>query len=161
MVLGLAYIIAEYCTQSHLATEHYHSSCNGLRQTRWFKKYTYWLRSLLGLGEGIVLLVWNVARKATKRQPTAFRKTLVWKWKLKPRSADGRPARVQDRRSARVSDEQEEEYHFPDREQHGTRDGRPLPRLRILPPPRNPSPTISIPRDYTHSNPPSPSANAS
>lgn len=90
--LGVVYIVAEYCTQSHLAAEDYHQSCDGLRLTRRFKKYTYWLRLLLGLGDWIVLLFWNVTRKATNRQPRAFNKTLVWNWKVKSRSADGRPA---------------------------------------------------------------------
>ena len=79
--------MAEYCTQSHLATEDYGSACEGIKFTRRFKKYTYWLRQLLNVWDQILLLVWRVIRypwqKATGRQPTAFGKTLVWDWKVK------------------------------------------------------------------------------
>ena len=44
LAVGLIYVVVEYCTQSHLSTEDYHSAAQGLRTTRWFKKYTVWLR---------------------------------------------------------------------------------------------------------------------
>ena len=37
---GLIPIVIEYCTQSHPSTEDYESAAQGLRTTRWFKKYT-------------------------------------------------------------------------------------------------------------------------
>lgn len=93
LVVGLAYIVAEFCTQSHLATEDFRNASEGIRFTRRFKKYTYWIRLLLGLWDKILLLIWKVVRipwqSATGREPTAFNKTLIWDWNAKPSNADG------------------------------------------------------------------------
>lgn len=86
-MVGLAYIVAEFCTQSHLATENFGNASEGIRLTRRCKKYTYWFRSLLGLWDSVLFLLWTVVRfpwqRATGRPPTAFNKTLVWDWKVK------------------------------------------------------------------------------
>lgn len=105
--MGLAYIVAEFCTQSHLATEDFGDASEGIKFTRWFKKYTYWLRMLLGLCDKILFLVWKVVgfpwQRATGRQPTAFNKTLIWDWKVKPSREDGTPNQVHNDRSRRPS----------------------------------------------------------
>ncbi|CAF9941422.1 hypothetical protein IMSHALPRED_002569 [Imshaugia aleurites] len=44
MSTGLAYIVTEYCTQSHISTENYARAMRGLRSTRWFKKQTRFVR---------------------------------------------------------------------------------------------------------------------
>lgn len=110
MIVGLAYIVGEYCTQSHLATEDFENACQGMRFTRRFKKYTYWLRSLLDLWDTVLLTVWRFIRypwhKVTGGQPTGSSKTLVWDWKAKPRSADGRPVRALSDRARRRSSTQ-------------------------------------------------------
>ncbi|CAD6566990.1 MAG: hypothetical protein ASARMPRED_000454 [Alectoria sarmentosa] len=107
LVVGLAYIVAEFCTQSHLATEDFRDASEGVKVTRWFKKYTYWLRLLLSLCDEILFLIWKVVRfpwqRATGRQPTAFNKTLIWDWKVKPSRADGTPNQAHNDRSRRPS----------------------------------------------------------
>lgn len=45
MCVAFVFIVAEYCTQSHLSTNDYENAVQGLRRTRWFKKYTYFHRS--------------------------------------------------------------------------------------------------------------------
>lgn len=107
LVIGLSYIVAEFLTQSHLATEDFGSATEGIKFTRRFKKYTYWFRQLLGLFDVILILVWKVVRfpwqKVTGWQPTAFGKTLVWDWELKPGSAEGTPEQALNGRSSRRS----------------------------------------------------------
>ena len=89
LAVGLAYIVAEYCTQSHLATEDFDSACEGIRLTRRFKKYTYWIRLLLDLWDQILILALKVIgypwQKAAGRGPTPTNKTLVWDWRVKPK----------------------------------------------------------------------------
>ncbi|MCJ1266148.1 hypothetical protein MMC22_006030, partial [Lobaria immixta] len=46
MTAGLVYIAIEYCTQSHLSTERYDQAMIGLRHTRCFMKYTYYIRAV-------------------------------------------------------------------------------------------------------------------
>ncbi len=46
MTAGLAYIVEEYCTQSHLSTEHYGRAMQGLKQTRRYKNYTLFARAI-------------------------------------------------------------------------------------------------------------------
>ena len=44
MSAGLAYIVHEYCTQSHFSTEDYGRAMQGLRMTRWWKKHTRYIK---------------------------------------------------------------------------------------------------------------------
>ena len=184
LAVGLAYIVGEYCTQSHLATEDFGNACQGMRFTRLFKKYTYWLRLLLDLWDAILLMVWRLIRypwhKVTGRQPTRSNKTLVWDWKAKPRSADGRPVRgLSDRarrrsstrplmegeqegrssRDSRSPNQWESEgpaYQTDNSAQHDTRDEGPS-RIRM--------PTLQLPAQmhpkHAASRPPSPSSDTS
>lgn len=46
MTIGFAFVVAEYCTQSHLSTEDYKKAARGLRRTRWFKKHTSLFRDI-------------------------------------------------------------------------------------------------------------------
>lgn len=48
MTVGLAYIVEKYCTQSHLSTEHYGRTMQGLKQTRRYKKHTLYARVIPG-----------------------------------------------------------------------------------------------------------------
>ena len=176
--MGLAYIVAEYCTQSHLATENYEDACEGMKLTRRVKKYTYWLRSLLDLSDYIILLIWRMVnyprRKATNRQ-----KNLVWDWKAKARGAEqnfAQASRDQSRRRPSNQplmedsdgsfspfdrhpenlDSEGPEYQAHDNEQHSSRNADPshisMPTLQL--------PTATHP-NYTHSYPPSPSSDTS
>lgn len=182
--MGLAYIVAEFCTQSHLATEDFGNASEGIRFTRRFKKYTYWFRQLLGLCDNALLLIWKVVRfpwkRATGRQSTAFNKTLIWDWKEKPNSADGRRTQtVNDQarrrsstqhlveglldegssrgsRTPERSEDEGPENQTRDNEQHDPRDESPS-RIRMT--------TLQLPTPmhtrYSYSQPPSPSSEAS
>lgn len=110
--------MSEFCTQSHLATEDFDDAVEGMKLTRRFKKYTYWFRMLLGLGDQILLLCSKVVRfsweKATRRQKAtttqvskARNKTLCWGWRAeRPRRLSGSQPLMeisQDRASSRNS----------------------------------------------------------
>ncbi|MCJ1254075.1 hypothetical protein MMC24_001889 [Lignoscripta atroalba] len=43
MFVSMVFIVIEWCTQSHLSTENYENASQGLRRTRAFKKYTFWI----------------------------------------------------------------------------------------------------------------------
>lgn len=83
MSAGLAYIVGEYCTQSHLSTEHYGRAMHGLRQTRRYKRYTLVFRAIP-----------DMAIKAGKRlfrllgygQRRPNRRSLVWSIKTQGHS---------------------------------------------------------------------------
>lgn len=183
LVVGLAYIMAEYCSQSHLATEDFGNAIDGIKLTRRFKKYTYWLRMLLYFWDHILLLIWKSIclpwQKVTGRQGwqrNALNKTLKWDWQIKPNTSDQalneqsrRPSSAQplmggsqdERRSRNSQTPERSEGEGPnsqtyDSQQHDTRDESPSRiRLPIL---QLPTPTLSR---YGHSQPPSPSSETS
>lgn len=80
MSIAFAFIVAEYCTQSHLSTVDYEKSRQGLRWTRWFKKHTYLFRSIphIWIGCGIHLWLRIVGKKAFHE-----RRSLLWTWKTR------------------------------------------------------------------------------
>ncbi|KAA6408754.1 MAG: hypothetical protein FRX48_07097 [Lasallia pustulata] len=72
---GLAYIVHEYCTQSHLSTESYPRAMQGLRLTRRFKKYTAIFRVVPGFGIKLgKLLWWKISNGRSKKG----RRSLIW-----------------------------------------------------------------------------------
>ena len=81
----------------------------GLKLTRRFKRYTYWLRLLLFWDE-ILVRIWEAVcvrwRRVTGRRPMAFKRTLIWDWKMKPSDAGTTPTHVLDQRSRRRSSTQ-------------------------------------------------------
>ena len=80
MCIGFSFIVAEYCTQSHLSTVDYEKSKRGLRWTRWFKKHTYLFRSIphlcIGFGKDVWLRIIGKKEFHEKR-------SLLWTWKTK------------------------------------------------------------------------------
>ncbi|KAF4534903.1 Glutamine-dependent nad(+) synthetase protein [Lasiodiplodia theobromae] len=57
MALGMAYVVGEWCQQSHLSTDDYAAACRGLRRTRAYRRWTYRpfrvvARAVLFLGRG-------------------------------------------------------------------------------------------------------------
>lgn len=76
LTVGLTYIVIEYCTQSHLSTEDYDGATKGLNMTRWFRKYTIWLRL-----PGEVLA--KYMHKATFGMFKSNSKSLTWDWMTK------------------------------------------------------------------------------
>lgn len=87
MCIAFAFIVAEYCTQSHLSTVDYEKSRQGLRRTRWFKKHTYLFRSIphMCIGFGMHLWLRVMGKKAFHE-----RRSLLWTWKT--REPEGSPA---------------------------------------------------------------------
>ncbi|KAI9782874.1 MAG: hypothetical protein M1816_001655 [Peltula sp. TS41687] len=68
MLAGFAFIIAEWCEQSHLNTENYSNALKGLKTTRRWKRHTAWFRHIPDkLTE---MVTWAVRRKG--------RRSLVW-----------------------------------------------------------------------------------
>lgn len=80
MCTAFAFIVAEYCTQSHLSTVDYEKSRQGLRWTRWFRKYTYLFRSIphMCIGSGMNLWLRIMGKRASHE-----RRSLSWTWKTK------------------------------------------------------------------------------
>ncbi|KAI4275592.1 MAG: hypothetical protein LQ337_003104 [Flavoplaca oasis] len=75
MSVGLAYIVFEYCTQSHLSTEDYDRAMNGLKHTRWFKKHTRFVRVVPDVLINWGKLFWH---KMTRGKSRRHRRSLVW-----------------------------------------------------------------------------------
>ncbi|KAL8765754.1 MAG: hypothetical protein Q9209_007261 [Squamulea sp. 1 TL-2023] len=75
MGVGLAYIVFEYCTQSHLSTEDYDRAMKGLKHTRWFKKHTLFIRIIPDVVINWGKLIWH---KITRGSSRRGRRSLVW-----------------------------------------------------------------------------------
>ena len=92
MSVGFAFIVAEWCSQSHLSSEDYGKASRGLRRTRWFKKTTAWFRDI---PEVLIELVLKARYKLVRgRAERPGRRSLVWTWKTKERRhgvIDGQP----------------------------------------------------------------------
>lgn len=87
MSIAFVFIVAEYCTQSHLSTVDYEKSKRGLRWTRWFKKHTYLFRSIPHLCIGYGMHLWL---KIMGKKEFHERRSLMWTWKT--RKPEGSPA---------------------------------------------------------------------
>lgn len=68
MLAGFAFIIAEWCEQSHVNTENYADALKGLRATRRWKRCTVWLRHIPD--RLIEMVKWAIRRKG--------RRGLIW-----------------------------------------------------------------------------------
>ena len=75
MTAGLIYIAIEYCTQSHLSTEHYGRAMQGLKQTRRFKRYTLVFRAIPDL---VIKAAKFLSYKSSSGQRRPGRRSLVW-----------------------------------------------------------------------------------
>ena len=75
MVCAISYIVAEWCTQSHLSTENYEAAARGLRRNRTFKKYTLWLRMPVEGMIGCVRALYNARHGFRKANG---RRSIVW-----------------------------------------------------------------------------------
>ncbi|KAI9813607.1 MAG: hypothetical protein M1827_003677 [Pycnora praestabilis] len=85
MGIGCAFIVAEWCTQSHLSTEKIEPAMRGLRRTRLFKKYTFWIREIPDHGINLFYLLRSVVFRRGRRH----RRSLVWSWKSKQEAIQG------------------------------------------------------------------------
>lgn len=68
MLAGFAFVIAEWCEQSHLNTDNYSDALKGLRATRRWKRHTVWFRHIPD--RLIEMVKWAMGRKE--------RRSLVW-----------------------------------------------------------------------------------
>ena len=73
LVVALAYIVLEWCMQSHLSTLDRDDAREGLQRTRAFRRYTYYLRQPLQWCVLRVNELWYLFNPPERRQ-----KTLVW-----------------------------------------------------------------------------------
>ncbi len=82
MPIAFAFVVVEWCTQSHLSTENYDDAMQGLRRTRRFRKYTAWLRGLPNL---IIRLTkrWWFMMLGRRTQGARGRRSLLWTWQTK------------------------------------------------------------------------------
>lgn len=80
MAVGFAFVVTEYCTQSHLSTEDYEDAVRGLRRTRRFKKYTFLFR---GIPEYLIEVAKRVCHKFFSRHVRGGRRSLMWTWKTR------------------------------------------------------------------------------
>ena len=76
MIVGMVYIVLEYCTQSHLCSENYEDAVRGLKMTRAFRKHTVFLVRLYH----IATTCWHWSTFGTFR---SSRKSLTWDWRTK------------------------------------------------------------------------------
>lgn len=83
MCAGFAYIVAEYCTQAHISTDHYGRAMHGMMMTRRYKKYTRRIRTLIHDGLDAVTLGWRTIRGHHVRPG---RKSLRWDWRTRDRA---------------------------------------------------------------------------
>ena len=75
MTVGLAYIVHEYCTQSHFSTEHYARAMQGLKLTRRWKKHTRMVRVVPDCGIKFGKFCWHQISGGNSRKG---RRSLVW-----------------------------------------------------------------------------------
>ena len=79
MAGAFAFIVTEYCTQSHLSTEGYADAAQGLRRTRRFKKYSFFF----GASGYLIEVGKRVCHKIFGRYVDRGRRSLVWTWKTR------------------------------------------------------------------------------
>ncbi len=75
MATGLAYVVTEYCTQSHISTENYAQAMQGLRTTRWFKRHT---RVVRAVPDGMIRLGKVAFYRVSGGRSRRGRRSLVW-----------------------------------------------------------------------------------
>lgn len=80
MCTTFAFIVVEYCTQSHLSIVDYEESKKGLRWTRWFKKHTYLFKSIPRTCIGCKI---HLCLKIMDRKTLYEKRSLLWTWKSK------------------------------------------------------------------------------
>ena len=83
LTVSFAFIVVEWCTQSHLSTGEYDNAQAGLRRTRAWKKYTYYFRR----GPDIIIDWFKTLWHEVGRHPghaKRIRRSLVWCSHAKP-----------------------------------------------------------------------------
>ena len=87
LTTAVLFIIAEWCSQSHLSTVDYDAAIRGLKRTRSWKRYTVWLRQAPdAVIEGVVIACWAVVEFVSKRERSKHgRRSLIWSADIKHR----------------------------------------------------------------------------
>lgn len=84
---ALLFIIAEWCSQSHLFTMNFEAARRGLRRTRWWKYHTVWLRRAPNaVIESVIVVSWilfELVRKLNREEHG--RRSLIWSAEIKDR----------------------------------------------------------------------------
>ncbi len=80
LTTAIAFIIAEWCSQSHLSTMNYEAASRGLRRTRSWKHHTVWLRMAPNaMIESVVVGSWRIIGLINKRKRVdRGRRSLIW-----------------------------------------------------------------------------------
>ncbi|KAF2399490.1 hypothetical protein EJ06DRAFT_54038 [Trichodelitschia bisporula] len=76
--VGMAYIVTEWCLQSHLSTLDVNAAARGLHRTRVFRAWTYPARYPLLLATAWSSWVLNLVLRQQRRGEHMAQKTLVW-----------------------------------------------------------------------------------
>jgi hypothetical protein len=84
---GLLFIIAEWCSQSHLSTMNYDAASRGLKRTRWWKYYTVWLRRAPNVFiESVVVACRTIFVYLSQgKRGVRGRRSLIWSASIKRR----------------------------------------------------------------------------
>lgn len=85
--VALAFIIAEWCSQSHLSTMDYDAASRGLKRTRFWKHHTVWLRRTPNaIIQSMVVITWATVGLVNKRKQRVHgRRSLIWSAVIKHR----------------------------------------------------------------------------
>ncbi|KAK5158600.1 hypothetical protein LTR04_005213 [Oleoguttula sp. CCFEE 6159] len=80
MSIGMVYIVAEWCLQSHLSTEDYDDAWKGLRRTRRFRRFTHPYRWVIGalITEGKWLWYYLTKLFNPETNARSDQRSLVW-----------------------------------------------------------------------------------
>ena len=79
MFTAIAFLVAEWCEQSHLNSEDFDKAMKGLMVTRYYKRYTIYIRRTPDFFIRLFKKLWrNVSGKITRRHKTRERESLVW-----------------------------------------------------------------------------------
>ena len=87
LTAGLLFIIAEWCSQSHLSTMDYEAASRGLLRTRWWKYHTVWLRRLPNaiIDSAVVVSLAMIRLCSKGKRQIHGRRSLIWSSKIKHR----------------------------------------------------------------------------
>lgn len=86
LVVSFAFILAEWCTQSHLSSADYQKARSGLKWTRRFKKYTLYIRDIPNGVIELAKILWQTRCFLLKKTGPG-RRSLVWTSRVKAQLA--------------------------------------------------------------------------
>lgn len=87
LIMAALFIIAEWCSQSHLSTMRYDAAKRGLMSTRSWKYHTVWLRRALhAIIECVIVAIWAIIGLISRGNGAKHgRRSLIWSAKIKHR----------------------------------------------------------------------------